>query len=107
MNLSPRWIETLVDAGFQAAVHWSGVGKAGAPDLEIADYAAANGFVILTNDIFMEHPAPGGRIFTQQRAPYRCAHKRCAHESSFLKIPILKLGFFCPDPLPEFRGRRR
>jgi len=50
MNLSPRWLDTLADAGFQA-VHWSAVGKASAPDLEIADYAAANGFVILTNDL--------------------------------------------------------
>jgi len=49
MNLSPRWLDTLADAGFQRPLVCCR--KASAPDLEIADYAAANGFVILTNDL--------------------------------------------------------
>ena len=38
MNLSPRWIGFLHDAGI-AAEHWSNVGTANAPDSEIMAYA--------------------------------------------------------------------
>ncbi|HAA02330.1 MAG TPA: hypothetical protein DCE18_03035 [Syntrophobacteraceae bacterium] len=31
MNLSPRWVSILTDAGFQAA-HWSTIGASNAPD---------------------------------------------------------------------------
>jgi predicted nuclease of predicted toxin-antitoxin system len=50
MNLSPRWIPFLRDAGWEAT-HWSTVGKADASDLEIMTFAAANGYVVLTNDL--------------------------------------------------------
>lgn len=50
MNLSPRWIPFLCDAGWEAS-HWSTVGKANASDSEIMTFAAANGYVVLTNDL--------------------------------------------------------
>ena len=50
MNLTPRWVEALVEAGFDAA-HWSALGRAYAPDSEIMDFAVANGFIVLTNDL--------------------------------------------------------
>lgn len=50
MNLSPRWVSLLRDAGWEAT-HWSSVGKANAPDSEIMAYAAAGNFVILTYDL--------------------------------------------------------
>ncbi|MGH8801017.1 MAG: DUF5615 family PIN-like protein [Casimicrobiaceae bacterium] len=34
MNLSPRWVAPLVDAGIDA-LHWSTVGSLDAPDLEV------------------------------------------------------------------------
>ncbi|HKW62171.1 MAG TPA: DUF5615 family PIN-like protein [Candidatus Acidoferrum sp.] len=50
MNLSPRWVQMLRDAGWEAA-HWSAAGKANATDSEITAYAAANNYVILTCDL--------------------------------------------------------
>ncbi|HEV2194767.1 MAG TPA: DUF5615 family PIN-like protein [Candidatus Acidoferrum sp.] len=50
MNLSPRWIPFLRDAGWEAT-HWSTVGKADASDLEIMTFAAVHGYVVLTNDL--------------------------------------------------------
>jgi predicted nuclease of predicted toxin-antitoxin system len=50
MNLSPRWIRFLNEAGM-GAVHWSAVGRNNAPDAEIMAYAAANGCVVLTHDL--------------------------------------------------------
>jgi len=50
MNLSPRWIAFLRDAGWEAT-HWSTVGKAEASDSEIMAYAAVNNYVVLTNDL--------------------------------------------------------
>jgi predicted nuclease of predicted toxin-antitoxin system len=50
MNLSPRWIGHLRDAGWEAT-HWSAVGKADASDSEIMAYAAVNNYVVLTNDL--------------------------------------------------------
>ena len=50
MNLSPRWIPFLLDAG-REAVHWSTVGRADATDSEIMAFAAANDYVVLTNDL--------------------------------------------------------
>lgn len=46
MNLSPRWIDLLVDAGIEAA-HWSTLGKNNAPDSEIMAYANANDYVVV------------------------------------------------------------
>jgi predicted nuclease of predicted toxin-antitoxin system len=50
MNLSPRWVNILVDAGFDAA-HWSTLGRSNAPDAEIMAFAKANGYVVLTHDL--------------------------------------------------------
>lgn len=49
MNLTPRWVQALVDAGH--AVHWSGVGPPGTADEAICDYAREHGFVLITNDL--------------------------------------------------------
>ena len=50
MNLSPRWISALTHAGIDAK-HWSSLGQANAPDLEIMTYASANDYVVLTHDL--------------------------------------------------------
>lgn len=50
MNLSPRWVSLLADAGIEAA-HWSTLGAANAPDTEIMAFAKANGYVVLTHDL--------------------------------------------------------
>ena len=50
MNLSPRWIRVLTDAGIDAA-HWSSLGLANAPDSEIMRYASAHDYVVLTHDL--------------------------------------------------------
>ena len=50
MNLSPRWVSLLADAGFEAA-HWSKLGKNNAPDTEIMAFAKANAYVVLTHDL--------------------------------------------------------
>lgn len=38
MNLSPAWVETLGEAGFEA-LHWSAVGDPRAPDRKILKWA--------------------------------------------------------------------
>jgi predicted nuclease of predicted toxin-antitoxin system len=50
MNLTPRWVEHLNAAGHEAR-HWSSLGSPTAKDREICDYARAQGFVVLTNDL--------------------------------------------------------
>jgi predicted nuclease of predicted toxin-antitoxin system len=50
MNLSPRWIGVLADAGIEA-VHWSTLGASNAPDSEIMAYASTHDFVVLTYDL--------------------------------------------------------
>ncbi len=50
MNLSPMWVQYLVAHGIEA-VHWSTVGEISAPDSQILDYAASNGFVVFTHDL--------------------------------------------------------
>ena len=50
MNLSPRWVRLLREAGFDAE-HWSAVGAADAADAEIMTFARAEGFVVLTHDL--------------------------------------------------------
>jgi len=50
MNLSPHWVASLANAGWQA-VHWSEIGRPDAPDSEILRYAAGNNFVVLTHDL--------------------------------------------------------
>ncbi len=50
MNLSPLWVSFLASHGF-AAVHWSTVGHASAPDSEIMEFAVANGYIVFTHDL--------------------------------------------------------
>ena len=50
INLSPNWLDFLRSAGIEAA-HWASVGEPDAPDTDIAAYAAANDYVILTHDL--------------------------------------------------------
>ena len=50
MNLSPRWVGVLADAGIDAA-HWSTLGPKNAPDSEIMAYAKVNDCVVLTHDL--------------------------------------------------------
>jgi predicted nuclease of predicted toxin-antitoxin system len=50
MNLSPRWVKQLADAGIEAE-HWSRLGAANAPDTAIMAFAKINGYVVLTHDL--------------------------------------------------------
>jgi len=50
MNLSPKWVSVLKEAGFEAA-HWSSIGRPDAPDYEILEYARSNGYVVFTHDL--------------------------------------------------------
>ncbi len=50
MNLSPRWVNRLREAGIQAS-HWSSVGPANASDSAIMAFARDNGYVVLTHDL--------------------------------------------------------
>jgi len=50
MNLTPRWVAYLREAGHEA-IHWSGVGLATAKDSEICAHARRHHFVLLTNDL--------------------------------------------------------
>ena len=50
MNLTPRWVRMLADAGIEA-VHWSVLGANDAPDLEVMEYARVNDCVVLTHDL--------------------------------------------------------
>lgn len=50
MNLSPRWVKALHEAGIEAS-HWSSLGPANASDAEIMTFARASGYVVLTHDL--------------------------------------------------------
>ena len=50
MNLSPRWVDALIAAGFDAA-HWSTLGPRSASDAEIMGYARTHDYVVLTHDL--------------------------------------------------------
>ena len=50
MNLSPRWVGFLADAGVEA-IHWSEVGPTDASDDEVVGWAAHRGYVVLTADL--------------------------------------------------------
>lgn len=50
MNLSPRWVNRLAEAGIEA-VHWSTIGAANALDVEIVAFARSNNYVVLTHDL--------------------------------------------------------
>lgn len=50
MNIAPRWAEYLRTAGVQA-IHWSSIGPGNTPDADIMEYARAENFIILTQDL--------------------------------------------------------
>jgi predicted nuclease of predicted toxin-antitoxin system len=50
MNLSPRWTDFFASSHIEA-IHWSVIGKADAPDIEIMEYAKANDYAVFTNDL--------------------------------------------------------
>lgn len=50
MNLSPRWVDSLREAGLDAE-HWSAIGDATAADAVIMQTAQQRGAVVLTNDL--------------------------------------------------------
>ena len=50
MNLSPGWIDLLVNSGFQA-VHWSTIGRGSESDAELMRWAAEHAHVVLTADL--------------------------------------------------------
>jgi predicted nuclease of predicted toxin-antitoxin system len=50
MNLTPRWVQVLSDAGHEA-LHWSAAGDPGASDAHICAFAREHGYFILTNDL--------------------------------------------------------
>ena len=50
MNLSPSWVGRLAGHGFEA-VHWSTIGAATAPDVEILTWANEHHFGVITNDL--------------------------------------------------------
>lgn len=50
MNLSPAWVKILVAAG-HSAIHWSSIGLAAAPDVELFDWARKNVYVVFTHDL--------------------------------------------------------
>jgi predicted nuclease of predicted toxin-antitoxin system len=50
MNLSPRWVDFLVGAGFET-VHWSKVGASDALDRDVMQWAAEHDSVVLTSDL--------------------------------------------------------
>jgi predicted nuclease of predicted toxin-antitoxin system len=50
MNLSPDWVDFLIEAGFEAA-HWSKVGASDAKDSDVMQWAATYSHVVLTCDL--------------------------------------------------------
>lgn len=50
MNLSPEWVSTLTDEGWEA-VHWSAVGDPGAPYTEIMAWALVHDHVVFMHNL--------------------------------------------------------
>ncbi len=50
MNLSPDWTAVFAVADIES-VHWSTVGTPRAGDIEIIEYARANGYIVFTHDL--------------------------------------------------------
>ena len=50
MNLSPSWVERLARYGFET-LHWSTIGAATAPDVQILAWANEHEFVLITKDL--------------------------------------------------------
>src|SRR5438067_1212150 len=64
MNLTPRWVHFLQNAGHEV-VHWSLLGVSAAKDGEICDYARRHAYVLVTNDLDF----PQILAHTRQNAP--------------------------------------
>ena len=54
VNLSPKWVDYLQQAGVDA-VHWSAVGPLNAPDSEIMAHARKERLVVFTHDLDFGH----------------------------------------------------
>lgn len=71
MNLAPRWVAWLRNAGVQA-VHWSQVGSPTAVDATIFAHAQANGMIVFTHDLdfgaLLAHTRAHGPSVLQVRA---------------------------------------
>ena len=50
VNLSPSWVEHLIEKGFEA-VHWSSIGDTRAPDVTLMTWAREQGCVVFTHDL--------------------------------------------------------
>jgi predicted nuclease of predicted toxin-antitoxin system len=50
MNLTPRWVGYLVEAGWET-IHWSSVGAFDAKDSAICGWARENGHAVVTADL--------------------------------------------------------
>jgi predicted nuclease of predicted toxin-antitoxin system len=50
MNLSPDWVEELVNSGWEA-VHWQAIGDPDAKDAVIMEWARSNGYIVFTHDL--------------------------------------------------------
>jgi predicted nuclease of predicted toxin-antitoxin system len=50
MNLSPRWVDALADAGIEST-HWSTIGAPTTSDPDIMAFAKTHGYVVLTHDL--------------------------------------------------------
>lgn len=50
MNLSPRWVEVFMAAGFDAT-HWFLIGDPRATDRSIMEWARSNGYIVFTHDL--------------------------------------------------------
>ncbi len=50
INLSPAWGPVLQQAGFEA-LHWSTLGAADAPDVELFSWAREQGAIVFTHDM--------------------------------------------------------
>jgi predicted nuclease of predicted toxin-antitoxin system len=70
MNLSPSWVDRLARYRFEA-VHWSTIGAATAPDVEILAWANEHDFVLITNDLDFSAPRRGRRQWAERHpAPH-------------------------------------
>ncbi|MCB1058039.1 MAG: DUF5615 family PIN-like protein [Acidobacteria bacterium] len=50
LNLSPHWVDLLVEHGHQA-VHWTSVGDPKASDPVLLEWARGHGYIVFTHDL--------------------------------------------------------
>jgi predicted nuclease of predicted toxin-antitoxin system len=79
MNLSPRWVSFLTEAGWET-VHWSTVGRFDAPDYELMSYASAHDYVVLTHDL--DFSAILAATTEENRASFNCVQRTSASMQS-------------------------